>query len=116
MKSRARRVTVHGVAYHWKLTPGDERGIVVAIWSVAAQSNPSRLARPAAGGLWASLLPTYRDPWLHPDEGESQPIAPGLIRRIIEAGIAAGWQPESSPDPLHIARAADDDAPGKPTR
>jgi hypothetical protein len=94
----ARQVTIGDDVYHWMMAGGKERDgqflCGVMIWHAQSARPRSTLRVWFSCDRWQVI-----DRWFdfstgrkRADPVQLRPITPGLIRKIIDAALAAGWQ------------------------
>jgi hypothetical protein len=96
-----RRITVEGTRYAWILARVDPHYVVVRVWAAARGRRDHPL----------EVRLRHDDPWLNfgpiitaSPEGvkatfQLEPVTPAVVRRAIEAAVAAGWGPHHPPEP-----------------
>lgn len=85
-KKGSRRITVDGVLYRWALSPDD--GCMVLVAELAEGSGQRLeaffqyhdLYEPAEAGALRIV-------------GQRRSVSPGVVRKVILAALAGGWQP-----------------------
>jgi len=104
-----RQITVEATRYAWVLARVDPHYVVVRVWA----AERSRRDHPLEVRL------RHDDPWLNygpiitaPPERRAktfqmEPITPGVVRRIIESAVAAGWGPHHPADPRLFQMSSD---------
>jgi hypothetical protein len=85
-KKGTRRITVDGIAYRWVVSPDDGYMILVAEWAdgpgqrLEAFFQYHDVHEPAGQGAFRIV-------------GQRRSISPGVVRALILAALARGWQP-----------------------
>lgn len=99
-KGSLRRIIVEATPYAWIVARIDPHYLVLRVWAEERERRDHPL----------EVRLRYDDPWLNygpvitaPRESvaeifQLEPVTPGMVRRIIEAAVAAGWGPHHPPD------------------
>ncbi|MGI5149082.1 hypothetical protein ACQEVC_22415 [Plantactinospora sp. CA-294935] len=95
---RKRRIRVDGVDYLWVVAGADPEHVVVRIWRTGSgRGRPLEVRVPFEDG-WLRLGSTDGAP----TEPALTPVRPGLVERLVRAGLARGWHPDAT-DPVRLA-------------
>lgn len=96
-----RQITVDATRYAWIVARIDPNHVVLRVWAAERGRRDFPL----------EVRLRYDDPWLNygpiitapPERRDAvfqlEPVTPGVVRRTIEAAMAAGWGPHHPPDP-----------------
>ena len=111
---RQRTIQVDGIAYGFNVRFTNQSHVTVRAWLL----EPDRRRQ-------LRVDVRFDDPWLHYGEiitappgraaevFQLEPVRPRLVEGLIRAGIAAGWDPQSSGAATHFTMTgADADRPG----
>ncbi|MDW5326028.1 hypothetical protein [Plantactinospora sp. KLBMP9567] len=95
---RKRRIRVDGVDYLWVVAGAGPGHVVVRIWWAGSGRGRPLEVRVPFGDGWLRLGSTADEP----GEPAPTPVRPGLVERLVRAGLARGWYPDAT-DPVRLA-------------
>jgi hypothetical protein len=88
-RTSRRRVEYGGLGYYWLIRkrPTDSQGVVGSSMTMAVELADAAIK----GALLVDFCISRPDNWLRPHQTS---VTPKVVREVIAAALAAGWQPE----------------------